>query len=329
MKRSGTYLAGVAFVLIASLTARAQAAVTVNGDLSDWGVTLNGSNQLEFSGGVVNNPVHPGNSGTIDNFLGNTWKLYWGAEDQSDTAGDGGALGPNSGGQNYDVEFIGAFIEGTTLTIAISTGQRPDNGLARFSPGDLRIETNNGLYGVEMGGGAGDTSRTDGSIDLGDTGTTYELKSSGFTISATDNNDPEGLRKAGSVWLTEEGDWILDPLVPKDPAQLNPTQLIGGDYVGDADEYIYSYASALGQHAFIEIRLDMSLFANGINLSDLEILSISWDPSCGNDILDIPVGDSPNVIPEPASVAVWGTLSMLGLVYGRRKRQIQKRRSAA
>ncbi len=76
-------------------------------------------------------------------------------EDTSDSAGDNGFVGPNYGGQNYDVEFLGVKQQGSRIYLAMVSGLRPDNGFERFGPGDIRLVVNGVTYGIEVGGGVG------------------------------------------------------------------------------------------------------------------------------------------------------------------------------
>jgi hypothetical protein len=319
-------LLAIVFAAWASLfSTPARGAVTV-GDLSDWGVSLNANKQLVFSGGIVNNATNPGNHGVINNFLGSGQRLYYHAEDSSDTAKDGGFVGPYYGGQNYDGEFMGVIIDGQKLQIAISTGQRPDNGLERFSPGDIRISTNQGVIGVEVGGGAGNLASTDGEINKGGSGTTYALNSGGYTVSASSAGGA-----AGSVWLANapnNADWITDAIAHSVPVELNYAALSASQKLGDASDYNYNYSEALDQHAFITLTLDFSALG-GLNLNTLALNSVFWSPSCDNDELYVDLagaqfshlgpGEALNN-PEPASLLVWSGLGALALVAHLRRR---------
>lgn len=301
-------------------TSRLDAAVAVDGDLSDWGITLNDNLQLQFQGGVVNSPSNPGNQGTIDNFLGHGTRLFYHAEDSSDTASKGGFLGPHYGGQDYDGEFLGVMQEGSKLKVAIATGQRPDNGPGTYSPGDLMIVTSNGVFGIEIGGGMGNEGRKSGVAGLGSEGTSYELDSRGTTTSSTNY---AGDHTAGTVWFAENtGDWILDAIAGKVPVQLNHENLSVDALVGLVDGLFYNYLEGLGQHAFIELGFDLSLLFG--DQSDVTLYSIVWNPACNNDELSVlltdvsyskpdsssgPVESYPN--PEPTSLAIWAGIGLI------------------
>lgn len=133
---------------------------------------------------------------------------------------------PNYGGQNYDVEFMGMSLQGNTMYLAIVTGQRPDNGLKRYSPGDIYLTTPEGVFGIEVGDGPGGG---DGSlITEGAEGSTYNLRSNGYTQSY---GTTDVAQTAGSIW--KDADWIIDPLGAPTPVQIS----INGasTMIGDAD----------------------------------------------------------------------------------------------
>jgi len=234
-------------------------------------------------------------------------------------------VGPNNGGQNYDAEFLGVFVDqasSTTLNIGIATGQRPDNGFSRYGPGDIRISFTDGsgnesVFGIEVGGGPGDSSRVSGAITEGDVGTTYDIRDSGYTESPLPAH-PEA-QKAGTVWLTDPNDdWFMDPVGAPSPTQVDFGQFTGESLEGTAD-YIYNFSSALGQHAFIELSVDWSVFDS--RTDDMTTMCVQWGPACGNDRLWVCMDAPPRVIPEPASVVVWGLLACLAITAGWRRRR--------
>ena len=244
------------------------APIVIDGSLADWGVTVADNNKSMFTF----NPA-------VD-ILGSF------QEDQSDSAGDGGFLGPNYGGQNYDGELLAVTHEGTRLLVALVSGQRPDNGAARFAPGDIRIETSGGTYWLEVGGGSGDKNQTRSAIATGAAGTTYVLDSSGFTTSSA-NAAPT--QTAGSIWMNVTE--LLDPIAPKEPTQfaIKPASVNIG-----AAEYVFTRDAQSGEHSVMELAFDATWFGGET------IESIHWRPACGNDELDVPV----NFTPEPASLAL-------------------------
>lgn len=277
---------------IAALAATASAAhavpLTVDGDLSDWGINV--------ADGTVGNTVGTNYTGLRSGLIGSM------IEDTSDLAGDSGYVGPNYGGQNYDGEFMGWALQGNQFHVAILTGQRPDNGLMRFSPGDLRIETSNGIFGIEIGGGAGGGAGT--ALQEGAAGSTYTTYSNGYT-QAHNNADP--LQTTGSIWSNT--DWILDPINPKGPVQMEINN--GSTNHGTAD-FIYTRNDPnTTQHSVIEMSFSTDIFKGST------IYGMYWLPSCGNDELKI-VQDYTVSEPTPLIMLGIGLLGM-GLTRLRRK----------
>ncbi len=322
----------VAVLVLALCSSPTFAAITVNGEMSDWGVNggLTG-NTISFSGasGVTNSATFlpdpdPVPTSTVNNFLGMGSTLFYQHEDR---VGSGGFVGPHYGGQDYDVEFLGALRSGSDLLIGIVSGQRPDNGFNNYSPGDIRLTINGMLFGIEVGGTGGGT----GLLTEGGPGSTYKLYSNGHTRGAQDSDgtvygaDPPGTllpsQTAGSIWKPDN--WVDVAFDPGDDTQF---QILAGDFVGTSD-YAFSRDSVGTHHSFIEAKIDLNLIMAYLgldNLGDLDVQSVEWSPSCRNDVLfvELETETGPNdVVPEPASILIWSLVSAAAVFSYRRKSQ--------
>ena len=266
-------------------TGPAMAGVTVNGYLDDWGISYNGNGTVNYSG--INGSAQPnpaaGYGGVVGGATVNGFSYQYHIEDQNDWAGRNGQLGPNQGGQEYDAEFLGAGVDGTNFVIAILTGQRPDNGFSDFSPGDVRIQTSAGLFGVEVGGGKGSKYRTSGEITEGNAGTTYEIVQNNGSTEGYDNHGTGQV--AGSIW--KNATWSSDPIASPDP-DIQP-QLTGGELLDGLADLSFLWKKD-SKHAVIEIAFSLDFFG-GAN-----ILGVEWAPGCGNDIVSVyfPTGGIPS-----------------------------------
>jgi hypothetical protein len=311
MYRNKTCLAlpAALILLLAGMVVQTEGAMQgpFYGRLDDWGITLGADGHLiydvkygdtyhNFAPSWWNPPVITEGAVHITNGRAVSYQM----EDYLDSSNNY-YVGPQYGGQNYDAEFLGVAIESGRLHIAIATGQRPDNNLYYFAPGDILIKDAAGVvYGIEVGGwydkGGLRWDKGDYVITEGELGTTYTLNSGGYTMGLA----PLSLKTqvTGSVWKTDDmsNNWIYGKPVTTVPTQLKAEG--GAVHVGDAD-YYYNFSSDLGAHAFIELSVDLNVFEN-------PVAYVRWGPSCGNDELTVDV----YVIPEPASFLVWALLAV-------------------
>jgi hypothetical protein len=227
--------------------------------------------------------------------------LGYAIEDQNDMSNDG-FLGPHWGGQNFDVEFMAVAYQAGKIFLTIATGQRPDNGLQYYSPGDILIVDNNKVYGIEVGGGSGNAGIKQGAITEGADGTTYTLNANGYTVSAA---NASATQTAGSIWSNVN--WVASPIAGE-TAGVQFNAGIGSSKLGSAD-YIYTRDAVTNQHAVIELSFDLAMFGNA------GALEFFWAPSCDNDVLSVLANVS--AVPEPGTLTLFG-VGLLGLMRRRR-----------
>jgi len=302
MSLTRTVSAALAIGLIAVTAPAASAAiVTVDGDLSEWGITVADTNASSWSGFGTGATVTASGQDTTP------FTFDFDLEQTDDLAGLGGSLGPLQGGQDYDAEFLGIGLDGMDVVIAIVTGQRPDNTLANFSPGDIWISTSDGVFGIEVGGGDG----TAGTAQVGGSaGSFYVINSgSGHTTSHAAGEHLAGDLIYGAQW--ENGIAASGPTLN---VQMKAASV--GESVAGTATYIYTRDSSTTQHAVIELKIPLSAFLV-LGMGENQINSIQWAPSCGNDVVGV-LQVTTNIstdAPEPTSLAlvVMGGLSFLGI----------------
>jgi hypothetical protein len=282
--------------------------------LSDWGISLDSSKHFAYAGGYGYNypgdATHPKQGSTI--IGGNT--VVYDLEDSNDNS-NSYTVGPLNGGQNYDAEALLVSVVGSNLHIGIASGQRPDNGVPYYAPGDICITKGSQTWGIEVGGGPGKTTTpSPPTVVGGQNGTTYTLDSDGYTQSSTQLSTQE----AGSIW--EGGTWHSGI----GGSGLVHAQLLSGGTLRaqlGASDYIYNFDDSLGQHGIIEVCIPdyQTVFGN-----TLAGATIAWAPSCGNDQLSLSVvvpAQQPEPVPEPASVVIWTVLLLTTVYFGRKTLQ--------
>lgn len=217
--------------------ARADVVSVADRSLADWGIGISKTDVLTVPSGVVANPnfynqkynysdtystnlANVKNSNLSPTASFNGFSYWYNYEDDTDNT-----LGPHTGGQDYDGEFLGVGISGAFLAIAIVTGQRPDNGFSAFAPGDLRIETSLGSFGIELTGYTF-TLNSDGTTKYRKETSGKSYKSDGSQTSY--NGSAPTPFAAGTV--VKNATWLTPPASLPPPT---PVQLAGGTVVGN------------------------------------------------------------------------------------------------
>ena len=138
----------------------------------------------------------------------------------------------------------------------------------------------------------------------GAVGSTYTLYSNGYTKAYS---NAAAAQTTGSIW--SGGDWILDPISPSGPVQM---QINGSSVNHGSADYIYTRNDPNSRkHSVIEMAFDSGIFSGGT------IYGMYWLPSCGNDELKI---EKNYTVPEPAPLALLG-IGLLGLGLSRYRRR--------
>jgi hypothetical protein len=284
-------------------------------------------------------------------------------EDVLDTL-TSGMVDPNNGGQDYDAEWMGTALKDNTLYIGILSGVRQDNGFSKYGPGDVRLvahyaDGSTAEFGLEVGGGAGNTSNTNVSINKGDVGSTYRLNSDGSTEkvltvngsgietliynggsssttsvgecsngSGTGSGSGGGVsggyginegQTAGTIWRMDQSDWILDPIAGTSSGAISPG--------GNTPVQIGCGAQKVGEADEFKFKQTSGSVHSVIELSlnlnlfgNFTDLDIYWGPACGNDPLGVQWPRETAEVPAPAALWLLGSaLLTLGALRRRRR----------
>jgi len=231
-----------------------------------------------FGGNAVAFPT----TGTINGIFGSEWDGY-------STDGDG-VLGPGVGGQAYDVENIGLFIDGTLVHFGLKTGFDLTDGLyGGYIAGDLALNVDGDAfyeYGIKVSDGSG------WGVNTGNSAVTYELWevtswNSVVIGSHQTASDPLNINTGSLLasWTQNNAYGVSGSDIDNDPANpLEKSYVIEGAFAR-------SLLDNLGSEA-----------------------TLHWTMGCGNDHLE--VTNSP--VPEPATMMLLGT-GLIGLAGARRR----------
>lgn len=249
-----------------ALVASTASAITIDGDLTDWGVTL---------------------PGTADAAVG-----AWAAGLGIASGYDDGQVGPGAGGQNYDIEMYYATISGNYLYFALVTGfeQGGENGDA------LQSHYDGGDIFFNFGGGAGydaavriTDAASNGSTGIGN------LYQGDFSPSG--NSFLNTLDVAHAAHENASNPWRVDD------AEVGN---LGVQHVGQVDLAYANGAAANGDHNVFEFRIDLTLLGlTGAEVAS-QGFNVHWTQECGNDVFDWSVPGGLIVVPEPASMTLLG-----------------------
>ncbi len=213
----------------------------------------------------------------------------WAGNFTSEDTNNQNFVGPGFGGQDFDVEYIGAFSDHSTLSIVLQSGFNFADGVVAggtlYTPGDIFV----GIDGVWKY-----------AIDFDAGSDVYNL------IEVTSFNDPTIF--AASTPFT----WDTGTPVTTVGDTFN---FIFNDVDGGVDG-IVDAQDAFGNASYV---LEGEIALNLLGLSGGEEITAHWTMSCGNDVLE---HTTTALIPEPATIALLGIgLAGLAGVEVRRRRQ--------
>jgi hypothetical protein len=277
------------------LSLAALAAPASQASLSDWHVTTGGTQFDSTTGalwtpyGVPGTSVNPNNANNQSSgfIKGIDWSIW----DNYGPHGNGSQNVNNFGGQQFDAKAMFVRNDSTNLYVGIVTGFNPAGvtfGSTTYKLGDLAIDEDVANRTSKFGAISVDAA-------AGTSGTTTLVSGGTWNVpdSATGfNNVPTNYLTGGATVATDVKYTYTD-------LHVDYTDKVTGNNV---DTYLLEYTIPLAD----------------LGLTNGSEVSLSWGPSCGNDII---TACHQTAVPEPASIGLLGSLGMLSLARRRRKAQ--------
>jgi len=291
-------------------------AITVDGNLSDWGVTIpNATNTTASPTAWI-----PLNSGI----------LYW-----DDQIGSNGYVSPGYGGQDYDLEAMYFHYDATqgthgTAYFAMVTGTDPDGEVntgaysstyPNFYWGDLFFDFGIDSTVTPPASGENSWNITSASFD-----TAIDITNYLDANTVGQGNTVSGI--PADVY-TGSGTWWSPVAFSQHGGTLSPYRINGGTDSGiDAS---IAFRDAVSDPGTTNDALDHNVLEVSFALTQQQLdawstgggILIHWTQQCGNDVGNWVIPTTPPDVPEVPEPATWALLT-LGVAAGIVRRRVAR-----
>jgi len=209
---------------------------------------------------------------TVDGNFGLTeWSGYYAGDDG---VGNNGLVGPGYGGQSFDVEYLGLYVDATGMVyFGLQTGFNLAKGVTyggtHYGVGDLALDVNN-----------------DGVYD-------YAIR---FTIKS---GIPTFTLEKVSTWQH-----VMYPQFSvSDPYKYATGTAVPATFTGAYSSGKFSNNKDGGTSYVLEGSFDL----NSLALYSGGAITLHWTMSCGNDYLNVTTTPTPVPVPEPGTIFLLGS----------------------